>query len=137
MMVRYQSNLDNITPSMLEGFFAGWGSIFPSQEKHFKILQNSAYIVLAVDDETNKVVGFVNAISDKILSAYIPLLEVLPAYKIKGIGTELIRRMMEQLKDFYMIDVTCDEWHMKGYEKFGFQKSGGMMIRNHKKRCGV
>jgi GNAT superfamily N-acetyltransferase len=136
-MIKYQNNLNGITPSMLEGFFAEWGDIFPSKEKLFQILQNSAYIVLAADDETNKVIGFVNAISDKILSAYIPLPEVLPTYKIKGIGYELMNRIIEQLKNFYMIDVSCDERHVKGYEKFGFRKSSGMMIRNFDKKAGI
>ncbi|RPI17580.1 MAG: GNAT family N-acetyltransferase [Ignavibacteriae bacterium] len=134
--MKYQNNLVGITPSMLEGFFVKWGSIYPSQQKHFEILQNSAYIVLAVDDEINKVIGFVNAISDKILSVYIPLLEVLPAYKIKGVGIELMKRMMAQLKDFYMIDLCCDDRHIKGYGKFGFIKSNGMIIRNYDKKDG-
>jgi GNAT superfamily N-acetyltransferase len=136
-MIKYQYNLDNITPSMLEGFFAEWGSIFPSKEKHFAILKNSTYVVLAVDDKLNRVVGFINAISDKILSVYIPLLEVLPAYKIKGIGQELVKRLMEQIRDFYMIDLTCDEKHNSFYERFGMRKYNHVMIRNHDKRGGV
>jgi GNAT superfamily N-acetyltransferase len=141
-LINYQTNLSGITPSMLDGFFAGWGKIHPSTDKHFTILQNSTHIVLAIDDEINKVVGFVNAVSDKILSAYIPLLEVLPEYKIKGIGIVLMKTLLEQLEDFYMIDVTCDERHVIGYEKFGFKKTtslgtGSMMIRNFDKRGGI
>ncbi len=34
-----------------------------------------------IDDINNKVVGFITAISDGVISAYIPLLEVLPKYQ--------------------------------------------------------
>ena len=35
-------------------------------------------------DDAGRVVGFVTAISDGVLSAYIPLLEVLPEYQGAG-----------------------------------------------------
>ena len=69
------------------------------------------------------VVGFVTAVSDGVLSAYIPLLEVLPEYQDRGIGSELMRRILEQLDDLYMVDVLCDAesagvlralWHAAG-----------------------
>lgn len=136
-MVTFQNTLEGITPQMLNGgFFVEWGKIHPSPEKHLAILQNSAYIVLAIDDEINKVVGFINAVSDKLLSAYIPLLEVLPPYKIRGIGVELVKRLMEQLKDFYMIDLTCDEKHIPFYEKLGMMRYNVVIIRNQDKRGG-
>lgn len=62
---------------MLSGFFVGWPDP-PSPERHLQILKNSRFVVIAVDDQASRVVGFVNAVSDGILSAYIPLLEVLP-----------------------------------------------------------
>ena len=43
-------------------------------------------MIIAIDENTNQVVGFVTAISDGVLSAYIPFLEVLPEYKSIGIG---------------------------------------------------
>ena len=48
-------------------------------------------------------VGFVTAISDGVLSAFIPLLEVLPEWQGPGIGTELVRRILAELEDFYMV----------------------------------
>mgnify|MGYP006898409625 CR=1 FL=1 len=59
---------------MVTGFFSpgGWKE-YPSPEKFLKILENSQHKILAVDDERNIVAGFINAVSDKILSAYIPL----------------------------------------------------------------
>jgi ribosomal protein S18 acetylase RimI-like enzyme len=74
-----------------------------------KILQGSYKVVLAIDEDSGKVVGFINAIGDGVLSAYIPLLEVLPEYQNRGIGGQPIKIMLEELRDCYMIDLLCDE----------------------------
>lgn len=85
-MIRYTDSLEGIAPAQLSGgFFEGWPNP-PSPETHLKILKNSDYTMLAIDEETGQVVGFITAISDGTLSAYIPLLEVLPAYRRRGIG---------------------------------------------------
>lgn len=88
--IKFLENIDTITSQDLKGFFVGWGNP-PSPETHLEILKNSDFKILAIDAETNKVVGFINAISDKVLSAYIPLLEVLPKYQKQGIGKELTK----------------------------------------------
>ena len=105
-------------------------------ETHLEILRNSACIVLAFDDSQNRVAGFINAHSDNILSAYIPLLEVLPEYQGRGIGGELVRRMLERLDGLYMIDLTCDKDKIGFYERFGLRPSNGMMIRNMNRQSG-
>lgn len=127
-MVYYITDNTGLCTSQLTGFFVRWPNP-PSPETHLRILQQSDYVVLAVDDETHRVVGFVTAISDKILSAYIPLLEVLPEYQYRGIGRELMERMLIQLDGLYMIDLTCDPKLQKAYRQLGFQKMTAMMIR--------
>lgn len=136
-MIIYKNNLKGISPVMLEGFFAEWGAVHPSKSQHLEILKNSSYVILAIDDETNKVVGFINAISDKIISAYIPLLEVLTSYRNKGIGSELVRRMIHELRNLYMIDLICDENIIPFYERAGFKKHNGMLIRNYNNKAGA
>lgn len=134
-MIRYTNSLNSITEKNLTGFFNGWPN--PSTaEKHIKMLQNSSYFWIAVDDSTGNAVGFINAISDKTLCAYIPLLEVLPEYQGRGIGSELVKHMLETLKDYYMIDILCDEDLTDFYKRFNMFKSSGMMIRNFKMQCG-
>ena len=127
-MIGYTDSLADITPDKLKGFFVGWPNP-PSPETHLKLLAGSDEIVLAVNDETGEVVGFVNAIADGVLSAYIPLLEVLPEYQGQGIGRELVRRMMEKLSRFYMVDVVCDPDFMPFYARFGMQPGNAMMLR--------
>ncbi len=128
--MRYTNNVIGINPQQLHGFFVGWPNK-PAPEKHLEILKNSAYIWLAIDEENDKVVGFVNAVSDKTMSAYIPLLEVLPEYQGQGIGSELMKRMLSTLKDLYMIDLACDIDKMDFYEKLGLVKGNLMMKRNY------
>ena len=41
----------------------------------------------------------------RVLSVHVPLLEALPEYRGRGIGSELVRRMLEKLDDLYMVDL--------------------------------
>lgn len=134
-MIEYVNSLQNIKVDDIKGFFAGWSSP-PSSKKLLEILKDSSYFWPAIDEENGKVVGFINAISDKVLSAYIPLLEVPPAYKKKGIGSELFKHMKETLKDYYMIDLLCDEKLVDFYKGFGMFKAQEMMIRNYNRQRG-
>jgi GNAT superfamily N-acetyltransferase len=115
---------------MLGGFFHGWRRPL-SPETHLRVLRGSGLVVLAVDDSASRVVGFINALTDGCQSAFIPLLEVLPEYRGKGIGRELVKRMLDQLKNFPCVDLTCDPKLQPFYEKFGMQRSVGMVIRNY------
>lgn len=49
-------------------------------------------MVFAQNDDTNQVVGFITAISDGVLSAFIPFLEGLPEYKNQGISKTNVNR---------------------------------------------
>ena len=75
--------------------------------------------------------GFVNAISDGVLSAYIPLLEVLPAHRGKGLGRELMERIFVQLQGLYMVDVSCDPEIRPFYESLGMTAGVSMLRRNY------
>ena len=92
---------------MLRGFFVDWPNP-PPPSTHLKLLKSSDAVVLAIDTKKHTVVGFITAVTDKILSCYIPFLEVLPEYQHRGIGKNLVRHMLEKLKNAYMIDLMCD-----------------------------
>ena len=134
-MVRYVDSIESVTAQNLHGFFVGWPSP-PAPQTHLELLKNSDEIVLAVDDETNQVIGFITAITDRTLSAYIPLLEVLPAYRGQGIGKELVRRMLGKLSGLYMIDLLCDEGLRPFYAGFGMRPAVGMMLRDYERQSG-
>lgn len=134
-MIKYTNKLLGIKESNLKGFFVDWPNP-PSYEKHYELLNNSSYFWLALDEETNNIVGFITAISDNTLCTYIPLLEVLPAYQNKGIGKELVKNMLDTLSDFYMVDLLCDKELQSFYEKVDMYKGHGMFIRNFEKQSG-
>jgi ribosomal protein S18 acetylase RimI-like enzyme len=132
----YKVSLADVTSEMLTGFFVGWPKP-PNPKTHLRLMQNSYKVVIAVDEDTNRVVGFITAISDGVLAAYIPLLEVLPEYQNRGIGAELVKRMLEELNDMYMVDLLCDENLQLYYEKFNMHKAKGMLIRNYVMQDGI
>lgn len=134
--MKFQKEMAGIKAEHLVGFFVDWPNP-PNQEKHLALLSKSDYRVLAIDEETGCVVGFVTAISDHVLCAYIPLLEVLPAYQKLGVGKELMTQMLAQLEAYYMIDLLCDADLQEYYETFQMHRANGMLIRNYQQQSGI
>lgn len=135
-MIRYTDTIEGITVDMLEGFFEGWPNP-PTPETHLRLLEQSDEVILAVDGTSGEVVGFITAISDGVLAAYIPLLEVRPAYRGQGIGTALVRRMLDRLDDLYMVDLLCDPALQPFYAALGMRPATGMMVRNYEQQSGA
>jgi len=134
-MIVYSDSIDGIGPDDLRGFFVGWPNP-PSPGTHLRMLAGSDHIVLARDDASGRVVGYVTAIADGVLVAYIPLIEVLPEYRGQGIGTALMRRMLETLETLYAIDLLCDEDVQPFYARLGMRPATGMMVRNYARQSG-
>ncbi len=134
MNIKYTDSLNDILPGQLLGFFEGWQQ-HPDADHHLKILRASHKVWLAMDGEC--CVGFINAISDGILSGFIPLLEVLPDYRGKGIGSELVRRMLASLDDLYAIDVVCDDKIAGFYETKGLSRLVAVAKRNYGNQNGL
>ncbi|MFI5385878.1 MAG: GNAT family N-acetyltransferase [Fimbriimonadales bacterium] len=126
-MIRYQDDLHGISAAMLEGFGTGWRKPLTG-ERLLHVLRGSSAVLLAFDD--HRVAGFANALSDGVLMAYIPLLEVKPEYQKHGIGTELVRRLIEKLGGHYGIDLLCDEELVPFYERLGMKRVSGMTLRD-------
>ena len=124
----YTTDVAELRATDLGGFFVGW-PVRPSPERHLEILRGSNYAVLARSSDNGRVVGFVTAISDGVLSAFIPLLEVLPEWQGQGIGSELVRRILGELEDFYMIDLVCDLELEGFYRRFELTLVTGMSRR--------
>ena len=135
-MIEYISSLEGIKEEQLQGFFEGWPNP-PDENTFLKLLANSDEIVLAVDPSNMQVVGFINAITDKTLMAFIPLLEVLPTHQGKGIGGELVERMLGRLSGFYAIDLLCDRELQNYYKRFGMRPANGMVVRNYENQSGI
>ena len=88
-----------------------------------KILEGSDLVVLALSKNC-RVVGFITAITDGVSCAHIPYLEVVPQWQRKGIGTELMRRMMAKLNAMYAVDLICDEDVRDSTRGLGSRRAG-------------
>jgi len=130
MDIRYQETCEGVTAEQLTGFFTHWHNPRTPAE-HLAILQGSDCAVLAVDRQKGRVVGFVTALTDGVQAAFIPLLEVLPDYCGHGVGSELMRRILELLRDLTAVDLTCNPEMQPFYARFGMKPSVGAVRRNY------
>lgn len=127
-MIRYTSDLAAVREEMLDGFFVGWPRR-PSPGQHLAVLRASYRSVVAIDDDGDRVVGFVNMLSDGVLTAFIPWLEVLPGYQVQGIGGELMLRILDGTQRFYSVDLVCDDALIPYYERFGMRGASSALLR--------
>ena len=69
-----------------------------------------------------------NAISDGTLYAFIPLLEFCrPTVAGHRLGAR--HALLDELKDFYAVDLMCDPELQPFYDRFGMHRATGMIIR--------
>lgn len=133
-MIIYTDTIVGIAADNLRGgFFVGWPDP-PSAEMHLTLLKSSDQVLLALDDVTGHVVGFITALTDCVTSAYIPLLEVLSPYRGRGIGTELMQRMLDKLHGLYIVALTCSVNLQSFYARFDMRPATGMIVCNYKIR---
>jgi ribosomal protein S18 acetylase RimI-like enzyme len=136
-MIRYITSADEIVAADLDGpFFVGWPNP-PDAEAHVRLLQGSDHVVLAIHEGDDQVVGFITAITDGVLAAYIPFLEVVPEYRGRGIGSELVRRLLDTIGPIYMVDAMCDPELQPFYRHLGLERATGVMLRNYDRQSGV
>lgn len=108
-------------------FFVGW-PVKPSYERVMKHFEASHTLFLLNDD--SEVLGFISALTDNALYAFIALLEVRNSEQGKGHGKFLVKEMLKSLDGVYAIDLVCDDDLGSFYEPFGFTKWNAMIQRN-------
>lgn len=133
-MVQYTDSATDLDEAAVTGLFGYWGNP-PAAVDILRILRGSDHVVLAVDDESGRVIGYITAITDGVSAAYIPHLEVRREWQGQGIGSELARRMLATLSHLYMIDLICDEDLQPFYARLGFRPWTGMILRNYARQA--
>lgn len=95
----------------------GWNRM----ESEYKNPLLTSYYHIAVY-ENEILVGYVDCVSNGVTDSYIQDLMVHPDYQRKGIGTELMKKMIKYLteKHIYIISVVYEESLKPFYDKFGF-----------------
>ena len=95
----------------------GWNRM---QECYQNPLMTSYFHIACYDGEN--FIGYIDAVSNGVTDAYIQDLMVCPKYQGKGIGTELMNRIITYLKEnkIYMISVVFEDKLLPFYKRFGF-----------------
>ena len=122
--MRFKVNDTALTDKELAGFCVGWKEPLDGATLYRALRGSHCYVTAR--DEHGQLAGFVNAISDGVFAAYIPLLEVLPEYKGRGVGTELMRHMLAHLSGARIVDLMCDAELEGFYKRLGMYRMVGM-----------
>lgn len=99
----------------------GWNATYKLSAKElYTAIENSWYHISVYDDK--KLIGFGRIVCDGVVHALIVDMIVLPKYQKKGIGTEILDRMVRKCLDHKIRDIQlfCAKDKKKFYEKFGF-----------------
>ena len=127
-MITYSTSLHGLSTTDLEGFLAHW-DFTPPQGTLLAMLKGSTAVILARDEQSSTICGYVAALSDGVVCAYISAVEVRPAYRKRGVGTALLTQMSEQL-GVYGTYLSCAPAMIPFYESIGFKRVAGMTKRN-------
>lgn len=102
-------------------------------------LKNSIYCICAYEE--NELVGFGRIIGDKTIFLYIQDVMVNPEYQKRGIGTKIIKNILNKVEDFRKINPNikvylCASKNRESfYERFGFvsrpndEMGAGMILK--------
>ena len=95
----------------------GWNRM---EKEYGNPLMTSLFHIAVYDGD--QLVGFVDSVSNGVTDAYIQDLIVRPDYQGKGIGTDLMKKMIASLKEkhIYIISVIFEERLKPFYDRFGF-----------------
>ena len=125
-MIKYKIN-DKIKTGELDPFFQDWKSP-PTLITQRRLLKGSDLVITA--RKGGKLVGFLTAISDKTMIAFISLVEVLKPHQGKGIGKRLMELAIAHFKGYYQIVLITDAEKGAFYKKLGFAEIYGMQIQD-------
>lgn len=123
-MINY--TIEEKLPSVEEYIYlresVGWP--YPDNRSIEKSLNNSNYCVCAFED--NRTIGMSRVVGDDSFIFFVADVIVLPEYQNQGIGTALMKRIMEFLKEnvqeYSYITLMSAKGKEAFYEKFGFFK---------------
>jgi ribosomal protein S18 acetylase RimI-like enzyme len=121
-VIQYRETREVPLESISDLYRANKWSSAEKPETLQKALLSSHSLVTAWD--ATKLVGLGNAISDGYLVVYYPHLLVLPEYQGRGIGTELMRRLMARYEGFHQHMLVADGRALDFYRKCGFERAG-------------
>jgi ribosomal protein S18 acetylase RimI-like enzyme len=122
MAIRYSEQEKPSMEAVLELYRAvRWSSADKPEALHAGMV--GSHSLVTAWDET-LLVGLGNAISDGHLVVYFPHLIIRPEYQGRGIGTDLMGRMMKRYRGFHQQVLLADGRAVDFYKKLGFSRAG-------------
>ena len=121
-MIIIKENINNIDEYNYLFDAVGWGHY--EKEVSKKALENTMYSISVYDDE--KIIGFGRLIGDSICYIYIHDVMVLPEYQNKTIGTKIMEKLLQKIKQIQLenpyvrVYLGASKGKEKFYKKFGF-----------------
>lgn len=100
----------------------GWNDVLniPKASLH-QAMVNSWYVVSAFDED--QIIATGRAISDGLINAYLCGLVVHPGYRNRGVGTEIVRRLVEKGRGRNLhIELFTESENISYYQKLGFEQ---------------
>jgi predicted GNAT family N-acyltransferase len=100
----------------------GWNDHLDlSEEQLHQAISNSWYTLSVYEDK--QLIGFGRIISDGVHQSFLCDLIVSPDYRKQGIGTEIVKRLVNYCKtnELTWIQLSCAQGKQPFYERFGFK----------------
>ena len=123
----------NIDLDQLSTLFnsVGWERRTADRERLAQLVRGSLFVVSAWEGE--RLVGFARAISDGATNAYVSTVAVLPEYQQRGIGREIIQRLVTD-RDHLQFVLHANERAYPFYLHLdvGFEPFDNVLVRRRK-----
>ncbi len=122
MNLTIKENINNVEEFNLLYDAVGWGAY--DNEISQKALSNNTYSVSVYDED--KIIGYGRIIGDGIVFLYIHDVMVLPEYQGKGIGTLIMKKLLEYIEilkeknPYLRTYLGASKGKEEFYKKFGF-----------------
>jgi len=125
--VEYKENV--LTADEYIMFESKMGDPLTSKEQAERSLAHQLFSVIAIID--NEIVGIARLLGDAAIFYYINDVWVLPEYQGKGIGTKLVEKLIEHVKETGIPGTSVSLCLMSAKGKEGFYEKLGFLQRPH------
>ena len=120
--VRYRSTKSLPRAEVLRLYRSVQWSAARKPDRLMRALRRSHSVVTAW--VKGSLVGLGNALSDGSLVVYYPHMLVLPEFQGRGIGRELMKRLMKRYRGFHQHILIAEATAVSFYRKCGFKRAG-------------